>query len=276
MDLFRKAKTVRLRSYHDKYLLAHPDGESVFQDRDSKSPNAIWTVEFVPNKKAIRLKSCLRKYLTASDDIYLLGVAGRRVTQTSPSQVADYSLFEWEPVRDGVEVKLRTATGHFLRANGGLPPIRNSVTHDTPRRSVTQEWILWDVEVVDSVNKNKHQHQHQLVDNERHTLQYIMSSPTSKEAEETESPRNERMIYYNVIDDNVDVVEMGDKPCFRFKGNEVGGLKQKLAQETGLRDFIVCLRNPFDGKLYSLKLYLPQNNATMHVCVVPSVSKGRL
>ncbi|CAM8900596.1 unnamed protein product [Rhodiola kirilowii] len=163
--------------------------ELLLQAIDAFNANVV----FVLGQRCIRLKSCIRKYLTAFDEIYLLGVAGRRATQTSPSQVADYSLFEWEPVRDGVEVKLRTATGHFLRANGGLPPIRNSVTHDTPRRSVTHEWILWDVEVVDSVNKNKHPH---LLDDERHTLQYIMSSPRSKEAEDTESPRNERMMWW--------------------------------------------------------------------------------
>uniref|UniRef100_A0A7N1A4H0 DUF569 domain-containing protein n=1 Tax=Kalanchoe fedtschenkoi TaxID=63787 RepID=A0A7N1A4H0_KALFE len=272
MDLFGKAKAVRLRSCHDKYLMAHPDGESVWQGRDGTSPNAVWTVESVPYKNAIRLRSCFGKYLTASDDIVLLGVAGRRVTQTSAALVPDYSLIEWEPVRDGVEVKLRTATGHFLRANGGLPPVRNSVTHDIPRRSITQECVLWDVEPADSVNIK--QQQQQLLDDEFPTLESLMSSHrvSSEEGREEAGRPNQRLIYYSVMDGKGNVV--AKKRCFWFTGTEVGELKQKLAKETGLRDFIVCLRNPFDGKLDSLKLYLPPNNDVMRVLVVPSASKA--
>uniref|UniRef100_A0A7N0ZZ81 Uncharacterized protein n=1 Tax=Kalanchoe fedtschenkoi TaxID=63787 RepID=A0A7N0ZZ81_KALFE len=167
-------------------------------------------------------------------------------------------------MRDGVEVKLRTAEEHFLRANGGLPP----------------EWILWDMEAVDSAAKKNQQ---ELMDDECHTLESIMSSPRYSseeelELEDTTEQVNERLIYYNLMDENGDVAEEEEaveRPCFRFTGNEVGELKQKLAQETGLRDFIVCWRNPFDDKLYSLKLCLPPSNHTMHVFVVPSASKGQ-
>ena len=42
-----------------------------------------------------------------------------------------------------------TFGGTFLRANGGTPPWRNSVTHDNPEVTSTRNWVLWGVEAVD-------------------------------------------------------------------------------------------------------------------------------
>lgn len=148
MDFFHNAKAVRLRSHHEKYLLAEDDEESVIQDRNGPSKNARWTVEFVPGSETIiRLKSCYGKYLTASNQPYLLGMTGRKVLQTLPRRLD--SSVEWEPVREGNRVRLKTRYGHFLRANGGLPPWRNSVTHDIPHRTSTQDWVLWDVDILE-------------------------------------------------------------------------------------------------------------------------------
>ena len=148
MDLFYNAKAVRLRSHHDKYLLADEDEESVIQDRNGSSKNARWTVEFVEGTDSIiRLKSCYNKYLTSSNQPFLLGMTGRKVIQSLPRRL-DSSL-EWEPVKEGSQVKLKTRYGNFLRANGGVPPWRNSITHDIPHRTATQDWILWDVDIVE-------------------------------------------------------------------------------------------------------------------------------
>lgn len=148
MDHFHRAKTVRLRSNHDKYLTAEEDEETVTQDRDGAAKAARWTVELLENaNNVIRLKSCYGKYLTASNQPFLLGMTGQKVVQSLPRRLD--SSVEWEPVRDGNQVKLRTRYGQFLRANGGLPPWRNSVTHDIPHRTSSQDWILWDVHVVD-------------------------------------------------------------------------------------------------------------------------------
>lgn len=147
MEIFRKAKTVRLRSHHDKYLLAEDDEESVFQDRNGTCKNAKWTVEILEDAGVLRLKSCYGKYLSASNMPYFFGVTGKKVVQSLPKRL-DASL-EWEPVRDGIQVKLKTRYGHYLRANGGMPPWRNSITHDIPHRSSTQDWILWDVDIVE-------------------------------------------------------------------------------------------------------------------------------
>lgn len=154
MDFFSRAKAVRFKSHHDKYLLAEEDEESVTQHRNGSSNNAKWFVEHVPEyDNVIRFKSCYGKYLTASDNPFLLGMTGRKVLQTLPKTLD--SSVEWEPVRDGVRVKLKTRYGNFLRGNGGLPPWRNTVTHDIPHRTVTQDWILWDVDVVEIyVNNN--------------------------------------------------------------------------------------------------------------------------
>ncbi|KAL6894271.1 hypothetical protein ACP4OV_008369 [Aristida adscensionis] len=149
MELFAGAKAVRLRSRHDKYLCADEDELHVAQDRDGASPNARWAVE-PSGAGALRLRSRHGGYLTATAVPFLLGATGRKVMQMAASAAAaaaDASA-DWEPVRDGFQVRLRTRHGTFLRANGGLPPWRNSVTHDVPHRSATQDWVLWDVEIV--------------------------------------------------------------------------------------------------------------------------------
>ncbi|KAK9107802.1 hypothetical protein Syun_023813 [Stephania yunnanensis] len=120
MELFNNAKVVRLRSHHEKYLLAEDDQESVSQDRDGSGHNARWSVEFVDGLAAdtvIRLKSCYNKYLTASEDHKLLGMTGKK----------------WSRLSRG---------GWIHRWNGSLL--------GRGFRTATQDWVLWDVEVVES------------------------------------------------------------------------------------------------------------------------------
>ncbi|PRQ53689.1 putative actin cross-linking [Rosa chinensis] len=148
MEFFRNAKVVRLRSHHDKYLSANEDGETVTQDKDGTATNARWTVEFVNHADTLRFKSCYGKYLKASSLPFKPGLRGiNKVLQTKPRRL-DSSL-EWEPVSDGYQVRLRTPYGQFLCANGGVPPLRNSITHDAPQKTVRQDWILWDVDVLE-------------------------------------------------------------------------------------------------------------------------------
>lgn len=149
MDIFRKAKAVRFKSHLDKYLVADDDQENTRQSRNGSSRKSRWLVELVEgNNHLIRLKSCHGKYLLASDVAFLLGMTGNKVTQTSPENTNDLRI-EWEPIRDGFQVKLRGFGGNYLRANGGTPPWRNTVTHDSPYSGSTQNWILWNVETVD-------------------------------------------------------------------------------------------------------------------------------
>ncbi|XP_057770144.1 uncharacterized protein LOC130989975 [Salvia miltiorrhiza] len=147
MDFFLRASTVRLISYNDRFLVADADCVGVSHGTDRYARNAVWSVEIVEGKESIRLKSCHGTYLTASGTPVMPGVTGKRVVQTWPCQYD--SATEWEPSRDGMEVRLRSNVyGHFLRPNGSLTPWRNAVTHDVPHRSKSREKMLWDVEVV--------------------------------------------------------------------------------------------------------------------------------
>ncbi|XP_025013297.1 uncharacterized protein LOC8287041 isoform X2 [Ricinus communis] len=294
MEFFRNAKAVRLRSHHDKYLHAEEDEETVTQDRNGSSRNAKWIVESVPGSDSIiRLKSCYGKYLTASNQPFLLGMTGRKVLQTLPRRL-DSSL-EWEPIKESGQVKLKTRYANFLRANGGLPPWRNSVTHDIPHRTATQDWVLWDVDIVEIQVKSSRTNQEKTEpppaiphsdsldfdDSSSPSSVSIKSSNFSRQ-ESSESnvsspPKSEgRTIYYHVADESGDIDDdVVEAYYFHFKGNGVDELTQKLREETGLQDIVVCSRSPLNGKLYPLRLQLPPNNADMHVVIVESSSKAR-
>lgn len=149
MEFFNSAKVVRLKGHLGKYLVADDDEKTVRQSRNGSSKKARWMVEMVQgNPHLIHLRSCNDKYLSASEDAFLLGMTGKRVLQALPGSATD-GLIEWEPIKEGYQVKLRTRGGKFLRANGATPPWRNSVTHDLPHRTATQDWVLWDVDVID-------------------------------------------------------------------------------------------------------------------------------
>ncbi|KAJ7943544.1 Actin cross-linking [Quillaja saponaria] len=279
MDFFYNAKAVRLRSHHNKYLHADDDEEAVTQDRNGSSNTARWFVEFVPEfENIIRLKSCYGKYLTASNQPFLLGMTGRKVLQTLPRRLD--SSVEWEPIREGNHVKLKTRYAQFLRANGGLPPWRNSITHDIPQRTATQEWILWDVDVVEILVRSPHVSHSDSLDfkpkspsappisiksgrflrQESRDLNVNVSSPPKSDG---------RTIYYHVAEDNGEVEDEDVQGyTFSFKGHGVEELSRKLKEETGLEGMILCTRSPLNGKLYPLRLQLPPNNADMHVILV--------
>ncbi|KAK7827686.1 uncharacterized protein LOC111995812 [Quercus suber] len=269
MDLFRNAKAVRLRSHHDKYLVAEEDQVYVTQERNGSSTSskkAWWTVEFVKGTQSIiRLKSCYNKYLTASNHPFLFGSTGHKVVQSLPLRLD--SSHEWEPINEGSRVKLKTRFGKFLRANGGVPPWRNSITHDIPFRDSSQNYILWDVDIVEiqaqSPSQNSHPPSHQ------NSLESSGSNDVS-----AASPRSEgRTIFYHVAEDNGEVDDEAVEEYFTYKGNVVEEMTQKLERETGLEGIIVCTRNPFNGNLHPLRLQLPPNNSTMHVVLVQSSSK---
>ncbi|CAK9866431.1 unnamed protein product [Sphagnum jensenii] len=95
----------------------------------------------------IRLKSINNLYLTALEEAFLLGETGNKVQQSYSSK-AD-SAVEWHPIHVTGEnrIKLKTMRGTYLRANGGIPPYKNSVTHDSTKKAVSLNSFLWEVEI---------------------------------------------------------------------------------------------------------------------------------
>lgn len=148
MELFQNAKTVRLRSVKDRYLVAENDQETVSQDRDGSSNKSVWTVEIGGEENFVRFKSCYGTYLAATNTIFVPWVAGKMVVKQFLPEPTDMSITDWEPLRDGFQVRLRTRSGSLLRPNGGLPPWRNTITHDIPR-SRLEEKVLWSIDVAE-------------------------------------------------------------------------------------------------------------------------------
>ncbi|GJN24794.1 hypothetical protein PR202_gb12559 [Eleusine coracana subsp. coracana] len=314
MELFERARTVRLRSHHDKYLYADEDESRVTQDRNASSPNARWLVEPVPHAPGVlRLRSRYGRYLSASNEPFLhVGGAstGRRVLQTLPHRLD--SSVEWVPDRaevvdgGGVDrhraVRLRTRYGNFLRANAGLPPWRNSVTHDAPNRH--PGWVVWDVEVVQVLpppgpNDNAASPSSPSADAsspappasykppsrssspspapvptsalrpppkpQHHAVPFRAQPPPPPPGyiappapgfarlESTDSfsvPLHKvdgRMIHYHIGDNNGNVGEDEVPRPLTFNGTSLEELLERLQEETGLDDIIMCSRSPITG-----------------------------
>lgn len=106
-------------------------------------------------------------------------------------------------------------------------------------------------------------------------LGYVYVGQSSRSQEDSRRKYEGRLIYYYVADDDGNVDYTIEWPSFQLKGHGLEELTQKLEEETRLEDIIVCSRNStVSGKLCPLRLALPPNNATMHVVVVPSTSRG--
>lgn len=151
MEFFNKSKTVKLKSHLGKYLVADSDNKNnnLRQSKKGTTKTALWSIELVENKPHhIRLRSHNGRYLTATDTPFLLGMTGDKVVLTDYDAGLSWK-YEWEPIKEGYSVKLRSWCGKLLRGNGGTPPWRNSVTHDDPYTAATNNWILWGVEDVD-------------------------------------------------------------------------------------------------------------------------------
>jgi tetrahydromethanopterin S-methyltransferase subunit B len=151
MEFFNKSKIIKLRSHLDKYLIIddnHIGKHKLRQSRNGTVRRAQWTIEQIENNPhLIRLKSYNGKYLTATETPFPLSLTAKTVILTELENGLD-GKNEWEPIRDGFQVKLRSWCGKYLKGNGGAPPWRNSITIDDALGSVKMDSVLWDVEDV--------------------------------------------------------------------------------------------------------------------------------
>ena len=152
MEFFKKSDKIRLKSYFRKYLYAEEDECMVSQNKNGSIRNAEWNVEFdEKDDSVIKLKSCYGCYLDASNEPFLLGMTGHKVLQMKLiGSESDPSKILWKPEKQGFGVKLITQAGNYLRANGGIPPWRDSVTHDALHR-MTQDGLTWYVDPINHV-----------------------------------------------------------------------------------------------------------------------------
>lgn len=189
---------------------------------------------------------------------------------------------------------MKARYSNFLRANGGVPPWRNSVTHDVPSSILTQDWVLWDVDVVD-IGVNEKLQAPASIPLPARVGKEVGHEPSPRVRSGLVSPRklltkfessasfggspkkmDGRTIYYSIADDEGVVDDGVEAPSISFKGISVEELKNKLQEETSISDVFICFRNPVDGGLNPLRLHLPPNNTTMHVVIVPASSKGEI
>lgn len=83
-----------------------------------------------------------------------------------------------------------------------------------------------------------------------------------------------RLIRYHIGDNNGNVGEDDDPRSFTFNGTSLEELLERLQEEMGLEDIIMCSRSPINGKLLPLRLQLPPNNVAMNIVLVRKSSRG--
>ncbi|MCO5592766.1 hypothetical protein L7F22_046769 [Adiantum nelumboides] len=269
MDFFKKSDTVRLRSRHGKYLFADDDECAVSQSREGSKRNAVWTVEVEDDDPSvIKLKSCYNCYLTATNVPFLLGWTGKKVLQMK--LVDSESSVIWEPVRDGYSVKLKTRAGNFLRANGSIPPWRNSITHDSTHK---HDCYCGSSSFTSNVPLSQ---QASFASNA--SFKEEPPTPKSNICVQPEPPTPKpkvdgRIIHYAVADDDGEIPDEFESE-FIFRGHDVKMLTYRMKEETGIEDDLyICAKNHSTKKLFPLKLQLPPQNAPMYVVVVKASSK---
>ncbi|KQK05520.1 uncharacterized protein LOC100838982 [Brachypodium distachyon] len=287
MELFKNARSVRLKSHLGTYLCA-PDDGAVSHGYRRNPRGAVWAVE-PAGEDCVRLQGHKGLYLGATELPADLDSGGRgtrsccRVVLGSPSCPND-NAFLWSPLREGKTKNLLTLSGPYgrlLRARFGRRPSKdNAVTVDL---GADPEESSWEVEVVAMANAAPPLARAPPGVLARfHSTKEAKGNKVSPEEEEEEEwseeevlpkPSAARRILYNTARDDggVDGLEEGTWKDFMFDGQSLVALRRRLEEETRRTDFVVCRR--MGARLFPVVLDLPPGNKGMEFILVLQSSR---
>ncbi|KAE8667572.1 hypothetical protein F3Y22_tig00112399pilonHSYRG00040 [Hibiscus syriacus] len=158
---------------------------------------------------------------------------------------------------EGVQFRFRTRYGQYLRANGKFPPWRDHIKHEVPYLFVTQDWILWTVEILE--------------ERQQEDLPRLLPPPPveTSSPHHIESNSDSNFSLRGLRESTLEADESTEGSGWAFDGRKALKEEAKVDEE-----FTICSRNSFSVKLYAFPVDLPPNNSAMHVVVVPQSSKG--
>ncbi|EEE66723.1 hypothetical protein OsJ_23406 [Oryza sativa Japonica Group] len=328
MELFERARTVRLRGHHDKYLYAEEDESRVSQDRSASSPERAVVRRAGPPRPRrppppqplrplpLRLQRALPPRRHRPQGPPALPTASTPPSSGSPSATAPTpasapataTTFPRQRAAPAVAPIRHPTTSPTATPGGSSGPSRSSKVlpeslvpapiasdddpaaphYKTPSRGPSPV----PTPALAPASPPRHRPASPpsylarppppppgYIEPPQGYIEPPPPEPTLARIESTESfslPLHKvdgRAIHYHIGDDNGDIGDDQEGHSFTFNGTSLEELLERLQEETGLNDVIICSRSPINGKLMPLRLQLPPNNAAMHIVLVRESSK---
>ncbi|KAF6996698.1 hypothetical protein CFC21_013009 [Triticum aestivum] len=289
MELFKDARSVRLRSHLGTYLCAL-DGVAVSHGHRRNSRGTVWAVELAGDDY-VRLQGHRGLYLGATElpaDVLGRGRGTRAccgVVLGSPSCPND-NAFLWSPLREGEHLALSGPYGRLLRARFGHTAQDNAVTVDLDADPEESSWVVEVVPAAEAASPRPCRAQScnarlEADTSESDTASSVlarvrsakdMTSSLATVEEEPLSMPAARLIFYNTARDDggVDEFDEGTWKYFSFKEQSLAALHRRLEEETRRHDFVVCRRS--GPGLFPVVLDLPPGSSQMEFFLVPAPS----
>ncbi|XP_020182537.1 uncharacterized protein [Aegilops tauschii subsp. strangulata] len=294
MELFKDARSVRLRSHLGTYLCAL-DGVAVSHGHRRNSRGTVWAVELAGDDY-VRLQGHRGLYLGATElpaDVLGRGRGTRAccgVVLGSPSCPND-NAFLWSPLREGEHLALSGPYGRLLRARFGHTAQDNAVTVDLDADPEESSWVVEVVPAAEAAlllppsprpcRAQSCNARLEADTSESDTASSVlarvrsakdMTSSLATVEEEPLSMPAARLIFYNTARDDggVDEFDEGTWKYFSFKEQSLAALHRRLEEETRRHDFVVCRRS--GPGLFPVVLDLPPGSSQMEFVLVPAPS----